>query len=222
VSLSIEGFILLIVGVLAVLYRKAFARLVIWYHRRRWCRQKEGRNKLEEYPARSWSVSNRIVQIYAVIIGTAFVIGGIFLLLNLPNSERNLNVIYHSEDIAAQRAVEFLEAACIQRNYRRAYLLLAKNLQSSIPFEEFERFILATHPAGFPKVIRATHYEPIPGQRAMNVFLDGENEKAYYRLIMEGTKETNYKVSGIYRSETAYPASKLRRLLKTNFSTGTE
>jgi len=39
--------------------------------------------------------------------------------------------------------------------------------------------------------VRATEYEPIPRQEAVNIFLTGtnKNEKFYYRLTMEGTTE---------------------------------
>ena len=49
----------------------------------------------------------------------------------------------------------------------------------------------------------------------MNIFLSGVagKERFYYRLVMEGTKETDYAVDGIWRSDGPYPPSNLRKRL---------
>lgn len=43
----------------------------------------------------------------------------------------------------------------------------------------------------------------------MNIFLMGDNpdENFYYRLVMEGTASTGYKVAGIFRGNKRYPDS---------------
>lgn len=218
-SLQIDGAILVIVGILAVFFRKNFAKFVIWYHTKRWYRRKSNKNK-SEYPTAAWSVSGRLIQVYALIIGIAFVIIGASLLFNLFAPKPRINVIHHSEALAAQQAVRFVEVAFIRNDYEQAYLLLSKNFRKNFSFEKFKSLCEEIHPKYFPAVIRATHFEPMPGQKAMYIFLCGEKrkEKLYYRIIMEGTKQTNYKVFGIHRSESPYLPSKLRQPLKINIT----
>jgi len=63
----IENIISLVIGVLLILFRKEFAKLVIWYHRRRWYRRKNV--KLKEYPEKAWLAGNYFAQCMAVILG---------------------------------------------------------------------------------------------------------------------------------------------------------
>jgi hypothetical protein len=82
---------------------------------------------------------------------------------------------------------------------------LSKRLTTLWPFTQF-----ISHP------LMATDFEPMPGQTAMSIYLTGknDNEDFYYRLVMQGTTQTGYTVSGFYRGSTAYPASKLRQTLR--------
>lgn len=125
-----------------------------------------------------------------------------------------ISIIYHDEDMAADRALEFAQVAFVQKDYAKAYLLLSRDAKT--PFRKFESVIGEIHPNRFPNVIRAVEFEPMPGQKAMNIFLYGENagEEFYYRVVMEGTKETDYRVFDFYRGNGPYPPSKLRRGLK--------
>jgi len=54
------------------------------------------------------------------------------------------------------------------------------------------------------------------GQKAMNIYLLGgdNDEKFYYRFVMEGTQETDYLVSGFWRNESPYPPSNMRKSLR--------
>jgi hypothetical protein len=73
----------------------------------------------------------------------------------------------------------------------------------------------------YPISLTAEEFEPMPGQKGMNIFLYGENEseKFFYRLTMEGTTGMGYEVSGIYRGSGPYPPSKSRQRLKAAYST---
>ena len=53
------------------------------------------------------------------------------------------------------------------------------------------------------------------GQKGMNIYLFGQtrNETFYYRFFMEGTKETDYTVGGLWRNEGPYPPSNMRKRL---------
>jgi hypothetical protein len=72
------------------------------------------------------------------------------------------------------------------------------------------------HPSTkYPDAVNATDYEPLPGQPGMNIFLFGQTgaEHFYYRFYMEGTKETNYAVGGLWRNDGPYPPSNMRHRL---------
>lgn len=51
-----EDLIFVIVGVLLILFRKEYANLLIWYHRRRWYSRKNAQRK--QYPEEAWLVGN--------------------------------------------------------------------------------------------------------------------------------------------------------------------
>jgi len=116
---------------------------------------------------------------------------------------------------AFDRALDFAEVAFFQQDYRKAYLLVSKDCNAT--FEEFSSSVDKVHPKGFPSLIRATEYEPIPGQEKINIFLYGRSgdEEFYYRIVMTGTKEKDYKVLSLNRANSPYPPSKLRQRLVT-------
>jgi hypothetical protein len=119
-------------------------------------------------------------------------------------------------NMAFDGALDFAEVAFFQQNYRKAYLLVSEDCEKT--FEEFSSSIDKLHPRGFPTAVRAMEYEPIPGQGKFDIFLNGRNyagEEFYYRLVMQGTCETNYKVFFLERSAGPYPPSKLRQRLIT-------
>lgn len=136
------------------------------------------------------------------------------MLLSILGCKPKIRIIHHDEDMAADRALEFAEVGFVQQDYTKAYFLLAEN--GKMPFQKFSNVIGQIHPNGFPTAIKAIEYEPMPGQEAMNIFLYGEDsgEKFYYRVVMQGTKEADYKVFAFYRGNGPYPPSKLRQPLK--------
>ena len=215
-----NAFIAIAVGFLAILFRKQFAKLVMWYHRRRWYHRKKVRTTTTEYPREAWTTSNRLVQVYAVIIGVGFIIWGVLSLSGYGGIIKT-NVIYHSEEMAAQRALEFARNSLINKDYEAAYELLSKKLKNKVTSENLVEDL---HLENFPTAIRATHFEPMLGQEMMYIFLYGEKgkEEFYYRIIMEGTKKTDYKVFSVHCSKASYPSSKLRRPLKKNVTNSFE
>ena len=126
-------------------------------------------------------------------------------------------IISHDEDLAASRAVEFIETAFIKKDLDKGYTLLSANSKRYINFEQFKEMRNKMHPTSFPANVHATDFEPIPGQKGMNIFLTGANgsDSFYYRLGMEGTAQTGYMVSGVYRGNGPYPPSNLWQKLKT-------
>jgi hypothetical protein len=138
-----------------------------------------------------------------------------FFLILLPcvlSSCVSVSAIPHDPNKAEPVASAFARAAFIEKDYRKAYGLLWIGPASTMSYEDMVNTVKKMHPKGFPIKIAATDYEPMPGQRGMNIFLTGSNggEKMYYRLAMAGDAKEGYKVSGFYRGNGPYPPSDLR------------
>jgi hypothetical protein len=93
--------------------------------------------------------------------------------------------------------------------------MLSDGMKGHVSLEQFKEVITKLHPSSYPVEVKSVESEPIPGQKAMNIFLSGECgvEKFYYRFAMEGVKETDYKVTGVWRGNGPYPPSKMRKPL---------
>jgi hypothetical protein len=130
------------------------------------------------------------------------------------------SVIGHDEDMAAKSAIQFAKIAIVQHDIQNGYSLLSENAKKTITLEKYSEVFSQMHPASYPLSLTADEFEPIPGQKGINIFLHGESgaEQFYYRLTMEGTAGNGYKVSGLYRGNGPYPPSKLRQKLKTAYS----
>jgi hypothetical protein len=126
-----------------------------------------------------------------------------------------MSILNHSPSLAAQEAQRFAQAALIERDFQKAYGWFGEGGKAAASFDQFTEALRSSHPMAFPQSVTAIEYEPIPGQRGMNIYLFGENgnEKFYYRFAMEGVKETGYKVSGLWRHDGPYPPSSSRRRL---------
>jgi len=124
-------------------------------------------------------------------------------------------VLHHRQDLAAARAEEFARVAFVERDAGRAYALLWDEGKKRVSSDSVAAGIMKMHPKGYPVQIKAMEYEPIFGQPAMNIFLDGSgaDEEFHYRLILQGTAETNYRVSDFFRGSGPYPPSPNRKPL---------
>jgi hypothetical protein len=122
-----------------------------------------------------------------------------------------VSVIAHDDKKAAKAAERFTTAAFIERDYPKAYDLMSSDAKKHISLAQFQETVMRMHPTAFPSAIKATEFEPMPGQKAMNIFLFGEGggESFYYRLIMTGTSSSGYQVAGFVRGSGPYPPSKL-------------
>lgn len=121
----------------------------------------------------------------------------------------------HSPLMAAEEAQRFAQVALIDRHFQKAYVMFAESGKRGISLEKFIETMDSTHPTAFPLTVAAIEYEPVPGQRGMNIYLYGENgeERFYYRFVMEGEMDSDYRVSGLWRSAGLSPATVLRRRL---------
>ena len=126
-----------------------------------------------------------------------------------------VNRFNHQPAMARSKAEQFADAAFIEHDLGSAYGLLSQAMRNQLSFEQFKDLISKMHPAQYPDAVNASEYEPLMGQKGMNIYLFGQtrNEKFYYRFFMEGTKETDYTVGGLWRNEGPYPTSNMRKPL---------
>jgi hypothetical protein len=110
--------------------------------------------------------------------------------------------IDHNNDRAAKKAEEFARIAFVNRDFEAGYKLLAEGTRRYVSVEKFTEAITRLHPKAYPMTVTAQEFEPMPGEKAIYVFLTGQNadERFYYRLTMEGTAVTDYRVLQFDRS----------------------
>jgi hypothetical protein len=120
-----------------------------------------------------------------------------------------METIHHDESSAKKKAEEFAQVAFVKQDVENGYALLADGTKRYVSREQFKAVLSKLHPKAFPKTVTALEYEPMPGEKAIYIFLTGENsgEHFYYRLTMEGTATTGYKVLRFDRSGQPYPSS---------------
>ena len=126
-----------------------------------------------------------------------------------------VNSLNHQPAMASAKAQHFADVAFVERNLPAAYDLLSQAMRNQLSFDQLTDLISKMHPSRYPSSVQATEYEPLMGQRGMNIYLVGKNgsEQFYYRFFMEGTKETDYTVGGMWRGEGAYPPSNMKKSL---------
>ena len=133
-------------------------------------------------------------QFYFLLV--AFVMG---LIACVPSIE-------HNPELAGKRAVEFAQVALVRRDSEKAYLLLADKTKGYVPLANFKETLARLYPAARPIRVKATEYEPMPGEKAIYIYIIAETagEQLQYTLTMEGTAATDYKVSKITRGGSSY------------------
>lgn len=124
----------------------------------------------------------------------------------------------HDSALAAKRAVEFARVAFIRQDPEAAYALLSNSTKRYVPLEKFKETISRLHPNGRPSKIEAVEYEPMPGEKAMYIYLLGRDsgEQFEYTITLEGTAATDYRVSKFTRGARSYmPSSSERKKFAT-------
>jgi hypothetical protein len=102
----------------------------------------------------------------------------------------------HDEALAAKRALEFAKVVLIEKDFVRGHELLADGGKRHIPLDKLKQTVASMHPREYPKKVTALEYEPMVGEKAIYIFLSGNTgeELISYRLTLEGTATTDYKV----------------------------
>ena len=100
------------------------------------------------------------------------------------------------ENLAARRAIEFVQITLIDKNLDLGYERLAPGGKRHISRDKFKETMTRLHPRGFPLKITATEYQPMPGENALWIYLTGQNgdEHFQYRLTMQATDSGDYRV----------------------------
>jgi hypothetical protein len=126
--------------------------------------------------------------------------------------------IKHDEVAAGKKAEEFAKITFVRQDIENGYAFLADATKRYVSLEQFKIVISKLHPKAFPKTVTASEYQPMPGEKAIYIFLVGDNsgEHFYYRLTMEGTRTTGYRVLRFDRSTGPYPPSNEKQSFKSN------
>lgn len=127
-----------------------------------------------------------------------------------------VQMISHNQDVAASSAVKFLNLALIDKNFVEASEKLAQGSRNAQSVKEVEAMATRLHPNDGPTIIKAVEYEPIPSQKAMRIFLVGENKEGtnyFYMVVMQGTVEEGYGPSEVHRNDGPFPPSSTRKPL---------
>ena len=123
--------------------------------------------------------------------------------------------VEHDPAGAGKKAEEFAQVAFVKQDIENGYGLLADGTRRYVSREQFKQVLAKLHPRAYPKNVKASEYEPMAGEKAIYIFLMGENsgERFYYRLTLEGTATTPYRILRLDRSTEPYPASSDKKKL---------
>ena len=123
--------------------------------------------------------------------------------------------IEHDQARAAKKAEEFVQVAFVKSDGDRGYGLLASATKRYVSLEQFKQVVARLHPQAAPKSVRVLELEPMKGEKAIYVYLSGENsgEWFHYRITLEGTAKTDYGVLKFERSNEPYTGSTDRKKL---------
>jgi len=104
--------------------------------------------------------------------------------------------VKHDEIRAAKRALEFGRFVFFEKNFDKGYDLLSDGGKRHVPRDKFKQSIAAMHTRSYPTKLTATEYEPMADENAIYIYVTGQNseEQFNYRLTMEGSAATDYKV----------------------------
>jgi hypothetical protein len=138
--------------------------------------------------------------------------------------EAKKNVMSQQKDIAAKKALEFVDISLVKQDFIAGYEFLDEKTKLGNSVEQFKDNIIKLHSGIFPESIEATDYEPIPEWDGIKIYLCGKNDdkKFYYMITMAGfykptaggMMEKDYKISDVELSPNPYSDNELRHSLK--------
>ncbi len=124
--------------------------------------------------------------------------------------------VKHDEVRAAKQALEFSRILFFEKDLDKAYDLLADGGKRHVPREKFKQSIAAMHPRNYPTKVTAIEYEPMADEKAIYIFLSGQNndDQFNYRVTMEGTAASGYKVLKIDRGTGFFALASKKQAFK--------
>ena len=113
--------------------------------------------------------------------------------------------VEHDPQTAGKRAEEFARVVFVRRDFDRGYAMLSESGKRYVPLEKFKETVIKSHPRNYPARIAATDYEPMAGEKAIYIYISGENagEQFNYTLTLDGAAANDYKVTRFSRSAAA-------------------
>ena len=129
--------------------------------------------------------------------------------------------VKHDEVLAAKRALEFGRVVFVEKNLDKGYDLLADSGRRHVPRDKFKQSVAAMQARGYPMKLTATDYEPMAGEKAIYIFIRGQNsdEQFIYRLTMEGSAAADYKVLKIDQGTGFFTLSNKKQAFKPPLTT---
>ena len=125
--------------------------------------------------------------------------------------------VEHDPKTAGKRAEEFAEVVFVRQDFERGYAMLSESGKRYVPAEKFKETVIKSHPRNYPARIAATDYEPMAGEKAIYIYISGENtgEQFNYTLTLDGAAANDYKVTRFSRVPAgSYDAGGSRQPLK--------
>jgi hypothetical protein len=129
--------------------------------------------------------------------------------------------VKHDEVLAAKRALEFGRVAFVEKNFDKSYDLLGDGGRRHVPRDKFKQSLTAMHARNFPTKLAAIEYEPMADEKAIYIFIRGQNseDQFNYRLTMEGSAATGYKVLKIDQGTGFFALSNKKQAFTPPLST---
>jgi len=119
----------------------------------------------------------------------------------------------HDDKLAAKRAEEFARVVFVRQDFEKGYAMLSDSGKRYVPLEKFKEAVVKSHPRSYPTKIAATDYEPMSGEKAIYIYLTGDNagEQFIYTLTLDGTATSDYKVTRFSRGSAPFSSSSTRQ-----------
>ncbi|MDH3445804.1 MAG: hypothetical protein OEN50_17910 [Deltaproteobacteria bacterium] len=121
----------------------------------------------------------------------------------------------HDPKLAATRAEDFARTTFVSRDADKGYAMLSDSGKRYVPLEIFKETVVKSHPRSYPARITATDYEGMSGEKAIYIYLKGDNggENFYYTVTLDGTAASDYKVTRFSRGSGPFNSGSSRRPL---------
>ena len=125
----------------------------------------------------------------------------------------------HSPADAGREAEKFVTALFVRGDAVAAYKMLDPLTTQGRKAADIRRLAVSSPGYGQVTSVKATEYEPVAGQAALDIYLIGTDgtRALYYKVRMDGTAGAGYRAADIVVSQQALPSSGMRTSLTQGF-----